>query len=237
MNLRFLEFAVGADDVLEVLNFYRALGFAELTTGDASRYPYAVVTDGALTIGLHGADDFEAELRFVRPGVRKWVLDLAETGVEFDHICLDDDELHRASLYGPSRNKATWIEARTFSPATDEIPPSALGRFLEITFPVRELLTAARFWAPYCSRVLGDTEAPARMRLDAHGVCIGISEDPAVDRPILSYEIEDAGVLAKTLSRLGLHPARRAAPAGAAMVIDAPDGCTIALFESDFIAG
>ena len=50
---RFLEISVQAPQVLESLAFYERLGFTQVTTGEAWSYPYAVVTDGRLAIGLH----------------------------------------------------------------------------------------------------------------------------------------------------------------------------------------
>ena len=50
---RFLEFSVGAADILESLHFYKTLGFVELEIGDMWPHKYAVVSDGELNIGLH----------------------------------------------------------------------------------------------------------------------------------------------------------------------------------------
>ena len=50
---RFLEFSVRAEDILESLAFYKALGFTELAIGDVWKHKYAVVSDGDICIGLH----------------------------------------------------------------------------------------------------------------------------------------------------------------------------------------
>ncbi len=51
---RFHEVSVHAPDLLASLAFYERLGFTQVTAGEAFAYPYAVVADGRLAIGLHG---------------------------------------------------------------------------------------------------------------------------------------------------------------------------------------
>ena len=68
---RFLEISVHAPDVRESLEFYQALGFEQATTSDSVSYPYAVVTDGRLFLGLHAAELPTPSLTFVMPELRK----------------------------------------------------------------------------------------------------------------------------------------------------------------------
>ena len=53
---RFHEVSVHAPDLLASLAFYERLGFTQVTTGEAWTYPYAVVADARLAIGLHGRE-------------------------------------------------------------------------------------------------------------------------------------------------------------------------------------
>ncbi len=53
---RFLEISLAATDVAESLAFYESLGFVQASVGEAWPHPYAVVTDGRLSLGLHGAE-------------------------------------------------------------------------------------------------------------------------------------------------------------------------------------
>ena len=65
---RFHEVSVHAPDVLESLAFYERLGFTQVTAGEAFPYPYAVVADGRLAIGLHGRELAQSPLlSFVLP--------------------------------------------------------------------------------------------------------------------------------------------------------------------------
>ena len=53
---RFLEVSLAATDVAESLAFYESLGFVQASVGETWPHPYAVVTDGRLSLGLHGLD-------------------------------------------------------------------------------------------------------------------------------------------------------------------------------------
>ena len=53
---RFLEISLAATDVAASLAFYESLGFVQASVGEAWPHPYAVVTDGRLSLGLHGAE-------------------------------------------------------------------------------------------------------------------------------------------------------------------------------------
>lgn len=235
MATQFLEVAVPAADVLDSLTFYRQLGFVELNTHGAMPYPYAVVSDGAVAIGLHGSAEFQASARFVRPDVRGAVLKMSDRGVEFADVHLDDDELHQVSLVGPNGNRVDWVEARTFSPADEDVRNSMLGSFLEITFSVADLYAAARFWAPYADRVLAESDEPPRMRLDASGLAVGLCETTRSGPPSLAFAVEDAEGLQTQMDRFGMTPASTTPPAGAFSMLRAPEGTSLALCKEDFI--
>ena len=51
----FLEISVHTPEIQDSLAFYESLGFVQATVGEVWPYPYAVVTDGRLFLGLHGA--------------------------------------------------------------------------------------------------------------------------------------------------------------------------------------
>ncbi len=231
----FLEFAVRSDDILESLIFYKQLGFTELTTTDAYDYGYAVIGDGDITVGLHAEPDFENSVRFVRQNVRRMVMDGVERGLEFEDVHLSEEALHTASLRGPYGNKATWVEARTFSPGIDENSGSLLGQFLEITLPVGELYEAARFWAPYSEHVIGEANDPPHMRLDTGGVHLGLCESPAIRKPVLSFLILEPERLQSAMDRFGIVPSPKPPPPKAMAQLIAPEGTTLNMYRADFI--
>ena len=122
-SLKFLEFSLPAADVRGALEWYRALGFTELTTADIRTWHYAVVTDGELCLGLHGEQVDQCGLCFVRPNLADYVRSREAGGVEFAVTRIGIDDFHEALLRDPVGNCAVLIEARTFSSAPDIAVP------------------------------------------------------------------------------------------------------------------
>ncbi|MEM8983130.1 MAG: hypothetical protein AAGC71_08895 [Pseudomonadota bacterium] len=231
---RFLEYAVGSDDLLESIAFYRQLGFSELPTSDGITDGYAVVSDGRICIGLHEPSDTLPAIRIVQANIRRLVIDLATQDVEFSGVHIGEDELHEASLKGPFGNTVTWIEARTFSPPDEETHASALGRFVEVTMPVGELLEAARFWAPFADTVIGEADEPAHMRMQIGTTAIGLRESRDFRSPLLSFVVADKKALQSCVDRFGFE-LEQARFDPDMFLLHAPEGTTLAIRSSDYI--
>ena len=144
---RFLEISLATTDVAESLAFYESLGFVQAAVGEAWPHPYAVVTDGRLSLGLHGLE-FESPLpTWVAPSLRGRLDALATLGVTIEDARLDDLSLHQALLRDPSGQALRLLEARTFSPpALSPAHSSALGYFEEFAITTRDLAAASTFW-------------------------------------------------------------------------------------------
>ena len=145
---RFLEVSVHAPDVLASIAFYEALGFSQATTGDAWPYPYAVVSDGRLGIGLHERELPQSPLlAFVLPDLFDRLDTIENRGIPIRDRRLGGDVFNEATIATPGGQLIRLVEARTFSPlqrAPGEI--SKLGWFEEILLPSTDLQAAARFW-------------------------------------------------------------------------------------------
>ncbi len=140
---RFHEVSVYAPDLLESLDFYERLGFTQVTAGEAFPYPYAVVADGRLAIGLHGRElPHSPLLAFVLPGLLTRLGQLERQGIEILDRRLGDDVFNEASLEAGGQ-MLRLLEARTHSPAS--LGPgetSRLGWFEEYALPVANLKAA-----------------------------------------------------------------------------------------------
>ena len=145
---KFLEVSIASADVAASLAFYESLGFAQADVGEALPYPYAVVTDGRVCIGLHQREaPAGATLTWVLPNLAGQIESLEALGVAFDYTRIDDTALNSAGFVDPSGQAVTILEARTFSPPS--LPPacsSSLGYFEEFAIPTRDLPAAAAFW-------------------------------------------------------------------------------------------
>ena len=140
---RFHEVSVHSPDLLASLGFYERLGFTQVTTGEAFPYPYAVVADGRLAIGLHGRELPQSPLlAFVLPGVIERLETLERRGIEILDRRLGDTVFNEASLEAGGQ-RLRLLEARTHSPAP--LGPgetSRLGWFEEYALPVADLKAA-----------------------------------------------------------------------------------------------
>ncbi|MEN7342701.1 MAG: hypothetical protein AAAFM81_07130 [Pseudomonadota bacterium] len=236
MNTGFLEVALESDDILAALAFYRTLGFTELTPNDARDYPYAAITDGFVNIGLHQRAFSAPTLTMMQPELAKAAPNLGDSPY-LQSMRIDPDQFHEITLCDADQHTLMLVEARTFSPPTFDPPESLLGRFLEISLPVRNALASAQFWAPYTHSSLGLMgDPPEHLRLGAGHVAIGLCE-PLRGRDLqLSYAVSDLAALGHAIDRLGgrLHPC--AVGIGACISqVQTPEGLLINLFKEDFL--
>ena len=217
---RFLELSVPAGDILESLAFWRALGFAELTTGDIRRHHYAVVTDGAVAIGLHAGGIEEIALSFVRPNLAKQVRALKEAGREFEFVRLGAEEFHEAALRNPDGQLIVMMEARTFSPGGEHGEPARplLGRCAEIALACRDPDASRAFWeaAGFIAEP-GDDGPP---RLVAPGVTLGLRESARRASPALRFAVPPDQAALSALDARGIAVSRE----GQATVLRSPEG-------------
>ncbi len=142
---RFLEVSIAAPDVPASIAFYESLGFVQAVTGDARAYPYAVLTDGRLCLGLHGANIEAPTLTWVHPELSSHAARLEALGIELESVRIGEDSLHELAFADPSGQRIALLEARTFSPPARS-PVSRVGYFEEYGIPTLDLETAARWW-------------------------------------------------------------------------------------------
>ena len=233
---RWLELSVRAQDILESLAFYRALGFRELTTGDVWSHGYAVVSDGDLCIGLHDRSFDSPSLTFVHPNLGKHARKMQRHGYEFTYMKLDDDVFNELQFTSPNGHLVSMIEARTFSLAPEGTEDSLCGSFFELTLPAQDVLQAARFWAPLAPHVTNVREEPTtHMRFDAEGAPVGLSESIALDRPALCFKCHDREALEAAIEARGLRAQKFPGFEGAFKVLAAPEGTRLYLFDEDFL--
>ncbi len=233
---RFLEFSVRTPDILESLRFYKALGFVELEIGDMLSHRYAVISDGELNIGLHDRVFSAPSITFVQRDIARHARSMGERGFDFSFLRLDDDVFNELGFPDRDGHMITMLEARTFHSSADSLDNSICGDWLEITLPVREVLAAARFWAPIAPTLLDLRELPTtHMRFEASGAPLGLTESLALKSPSLCFKSADKESLMDFLEYSGLTFERLPGFEGAFVAIRAPEGTTLFVFERDFL--
>ena len=232
---QFLEYSVTARALAASFDFYRALGFASIPVGDTLSYPYLVLYDGAVAIGLHDGAESGARLTFVRPGLRAYVRPLRRLDVEIDFQHVADSEFNTVGFTDPGGQPVTLVEARTFPPGDwDPHNVTACGEFFELTLPAQSLENSARFWQTLGLEEVAAGDAPHRwQRLTGRGLTIGLHEVHC--QPGLSFRCADLAARAEYLRAKGLA-IKTGSPLAdrsqAAATLRAPEGTVLYLFES-----
>jgi catechol 2,3-dioxygenase-like lactoylglutathione lyase family enzyme len=175
---QFLEFSTTTGSIASALEFYRALGFAELTAGENTPDPYAAVWDGAIAIGMHPGDTADPALTFVRPDLQKHVRGLRRLGIELRLVALADDEFHRVAFRDPNGLRVVLLEARTFSPAHwPSGNVSTCGTFVEASIATPSLAESATFWQRFGLDPVAEGQVPHPwLRIAGHGLSLGFHQ-------------------------------------------------------------
>jgi hypothetical protein len=219
---RFLELSVPADDIPASLAFYGQLGFHELPVNDARRRPYAVVSDGKLAIGLHGAGIDRTCLTFVQSNLAASVRDLAAQGAEPEYARLGEETFNEACLVVHDDVRALLVEARTFSESGQpDVPPPPMGSCDEIDLGCSHLGSATVSWARFGIAVTDASDT--RVQLTGENLNLALNAAGYSAQPRLRYETRQFEILLDVLK------ARDVAyrPTGAGALITAPEGTEI----------
>lgn len=190
---RFLEISVHAPEIRESLEFYEALGFVQAPVGETWPYPYAVVTDGRLFLGLHGAVVRSPALTFVLPNLARGIEALKRSGVSFDQERVGSDVFNQATCTDPNGHCINLLEARTFSPPLLEMAgASTCGYFVEFGMPVKDAATSRDFWEPLGFVAMAEELLPfARTPLTSDLLNLGLYRTRSLRHPVLTFEDPD----------------------------------------------
>jgi len=233
---QFLELSVHTTNILESLHFYKTLGFVELEIGDMWPHKYAVISDGELNIGLHDRDIEEPAITFVQPGLAKHARSMTDHGFNFSFMQITEDAFNELRFSDRDQHLVTMLEARTFNLNEDAENDSTCGRWFELTLPVKDAVSAARFWAPIVPTLLEMREEPTtHMRFDADGVPLGLSESIALSAPSLCFKCPDRQELMDLIEQQGMTFEKFPGFEGAFVAIRAPEGTMLYAFEEDFL--
>lgn len=233
---RFLEVSVRCQDVPESLNYYKALGFTELLTSDVWRHRYAVVSDGVLSIGLHDREFDSPAITFVQPDLARHARSMADHGFDFSFMHLDEDVFNEIGVKDRDGHLITIFEARTFHGEDENDNDSLCGTWFELTLPVRDAMRSAQFWGPVAGVIETMREEPTvHMRFDAGGVALGLSESIALDQPSLCFKCHDKSALKHVVQLNDFDCEKFPGFEGAFMVLTAPEGTRLYLFDEDFL--
>jgi hypothetical protein len=238
---RFLELSVAAHPLGELFEFYRALGFSELPSGDIITHPYAVVHDDQICIGLHDRNPEEPRLAFIRPDLKHYLHALRRQRIEIESAKLADDEFNELTFRDPCGQLIVLVEAQTFSPgAWQDCSGSICGRFLEYSVQTDSRSSAAEFWQPlgFSEAARGETPHPW-IRLTGHGLTIGFHETaqfaPGVSFTTKNLDARLAFIQAKGID--GRRDGTTTRGLSASATLAPPGGTPLYLFDERGVPG
>lgn len=235
---RFHEVSVHAPDLLASLAFYERLGFSQVTTGEAWNYPYAVVSDGRLAIGLHGRELAQSPLlAFVLPDLFGNLGALEARGIRILDRRLGSDVFNEAGF----EIAGQWIrllEARTHSPAPRSPgETSRLGWFEEYVLPVPDVKLAGQDWERigFIPAEEGDEPYP-HIGLTSDSLNVALLRTGMLNRPALMFADAQMPARIAALTQAGFEMARRPPgnldPTRHALLI-APEGTQLLLTTAE----
>jgi catechol 2,3-dioxygenase-like lactoylglutathione lyase family enzyme len=231
---RFHEVSVHTPDILASLAFYERLGFTQVTAGEAFPYPYAVVADGRLAIGLHGRELHQSPLlAFVLPDLRSRLEALERRGIEIVERRLGDDVFNEARLEAAGQS-VRLLEARTHSPSPQGPgETSRLGWFEEFALPVSDMKAAEAEWERLGFVPAEEGEEPyPHIGLTSDSLNVALLRAGSLRRPALVFTDSDMAARIAKLAESGFEFERRAPPgldAGRHALLVAPEGTQLLL--------
>lgn len=236
---RFLEISLHTPDIQASLEFYESLGLRQANVSETWPYPYAVVTDGRLFLGLHGAQIRSPALTFVLPQLARGIEALREQGIQFDQERLGADVFNQASFTDPAGICVSLIEARTFSPpAADAVIATTCGYFTEFGIPVRDAAASRTFWEPLGFVAMDEESLPfPRTPVTSDLLNLGLYRTRTLRQPVLTFEDSD---MRERLARLRERGFRLSDEMPDSLddatnaIVEAPEGTRLLLMQSDF---
>jgi catechol 2,3-dioxygenase-like lactoylglutathione lyase family enzyme len=233
---RFLEISLHTPDIQASLEFYQSLGFTQTSVGETWPYPYAVVSDGRLFLGLHGAVIRAPALTFVLPDLLHGIDRLREHGIAFDQERIGNDVFNQATFTDPSGLCVNVLEARTFSPPS-EAASSTCGYFVELGLPVRDIEVSRRFWEPLGFVAMDDELRPfQRTPLTSDRLNLGLYRTRAFRQPLLTFEDGDMRERLTRLRERGfnlLDEMPDTLDDSTNAILEAPEGTRLLLMQTD----
>lgn len=233
---RFLEISIHAPDIQASLEFYESLGFVQASVGEAWPYPYAVVTDGRLFIGLHGAVIRSPALTFVLPQLAHGIEGLRRLGIDFDQERIGNDVFNQATFTDPAGVCVNLLEARTFSPPA-EVSSTTCGYFSELGIPIRDAEPSRRFWEPLGFVAMEEELLPfARTPLTSDRLNLGLYRTRAFRQALLTFEDADMRERLTRLRERGfalLDDMPDSLDDATNAILEAPEGTRLLLMQSE----
>ncbi len=178
----FHEVSISVPDLAASVAFYEALGWRRVPVRAVWPHPYAALTDGAVTLGLHQYRFPSPSVTCVHPDIGAALAEHRDAGMVIAFAKTGPDCFNEFGFRDPHGHMVTLLEAPTHEGAAVAAPLD--GSFL--TLPATDIGLGLRFWA-----LLGGREGPSATpgwpcrRFAAGGLPMALHDPALLDRPAL----------------------------------------------------
>jgi len=197
---RLLELSLVTADTGDAWQQYQKLGFEAAPTGDIWPHAYGVVTCENLALGLHAVGEEALSITFVRPEVAALHRELSAAQVDIEHARLGADVFNELTLREPGGVALRVLEARSFSPPQQMPQQTALGRFISLSLPGRDMDAAQAFWHSLGHECTPITEPWEGLRVS--GLPLSVHARRALPEPALVFHASAQAMRSLTASSL-----------------------------------
>ncbi len=228
---------IGVPDLAASLAFYGQIGFGITEQADEP-YPWAILSDGQLVLGLHQDGLVYRGLTYFAPDMGDRVEALAALGLEFVARREDQGRFIQAIFVGADNLAISLIAygGHDHEPPLSQ-PNPRLKTFGEYSLGVTDLEASIAYWQQLGFELAHRDKAPYPWAILRDGLMIlGLHQQTEFSGPAITYFAPDMPARIQGLAEAGVPLVREFANAegiiaGAKLV--APDGQEILLFTAD----
>ena len=234
---RFHEISIETADIAGSVAFYERLGFSQCGTTDTWTYPYGVMTDGKIYIGLHQFKFPSPTITYVHADAAQHAHAIEKLGVELAWKRLGDDAFNEFGFLDPAGQAVRVQEAAThFASDRDSDDTSLCGDFAEYSLPAAEFPPLREFWEPLGFVALDESDTPyLRMSMTSDHLDLAVHRPRLLDAPMLVFVASDMSERIEQLRTAGCEfspDLPRGLDARQCALLRAPEGTALLLLNS-----
>jgi catechol 2,3-dioxygenase-like lactoylglutathione lyase family enzyme len=180
----FHEVSISVPDLAASLAFYEAIGWQQVPVRTVWPHPYAALTDGAVTLGLHQYRFPSPSVTCVHPDIAAALESHRDAGMVIAFAQTGPDRFNEFGFRDPHGHMVTLLEAQTHDAPALSVAGSGRRSFLSL--PAADIDLGLRFWTVLGARP-GPTppaDWPCR-RFEAGGLPLALHDPALLDRPAI----------------------------------------------------
>ncbi|HXW00829.1 MAG TPA: transcription termination/antitermination protein NusG, partial [Anaerolineae bacterium] len=247
-----VEISLSVANLSGSVNFYKKLGF-ERVDGGEKPYPWAVVSDGQLYLGLHQRAFSSPTLSyFMLHGLSERMDHLPKLGISLDNIQnlnpiqgMHDNKLLYGTKFLTAEFESPEGQRVLLADICSDVETTPAGRkffskyeaFGELSLNTNDVKAALAYWEKLGFECLAEGDQPYPWVIISDGrIRLGLHQTSKLTQPTITYFAPDMPERLKRLRRRGVqfvaeHKDKKGRRVGA--VIESPDGQRFFLFAGE----